>query len=79
MDIDVRCLVLLRTAHPNFTLFALRRLASLLCFALRLVSYMVGHENVLGIASGSYDTAPGLFYLSTDIDGLEPMCSMHDR
>ena len=79
MDIDVRCLVLLRTAHPNFTLFALRRLASLLCFALRLVSYMVGHENVLGIASGSHDTAPGLFYLSTDIDGLEHMCSMHDR
>ena len=37
------------------------------------------HQNVLGIASGSYDTAPGLFYLSTDIDGLEPMCSMHDR
>ena len=79
MDIDVSWLVLLRIASPNFALFALRRLASLLCFALRLVSYMVGHENVLGIAFGSYDTAPGLFYLSTDIDGLEPMCSMHDR
>ena len=79
MDIDVSCLVLLHTAHPNFALFALRRLASLLCFSLRLVSYMVGHENVLGSASGSHDTAPGLFYLSTDIDGLEHMCSMHDR
>ena len=79
MDTDVSCLVLLRTGHPNFALFDLRRLASLLCFALRLVSYMVGHQNVLGIASGSHDTAPGLFYLSIDIDGLEHMCSMHDR
>ena len=79
MDIDVRCLVLLRTAHPNFTLFALRRLDSLLCLALRLVSFLVGHQNVLGIASGSHDTAPGLFYLCTDIDGLEHMCCMHDR
>ena len=79
MDIDVSCLVLLRTGHPNFALFALRRLASRLCFALRLVSYMVGHENVLGIASGSHDIAPGMFYLSTDIDGLEHMCCMHDR